>query len=59
MYVHFKVFEDIENQIYDFIAPKDDSFFTIGIRKLPERWRKVGRIAMENILMIKWSSVFS
>jgi len=34
-------FAEIENWLQNWIASKDESFFRDGIRKLPERWKKV------------------
>jgi len=38
----FTSFAEIENWLQNWIASKDESFFRDGIRKLPERWEKVG-----------------
>jgi len=37
----FISFAEIENWLQNWIASKDESFFRNGIRKLPERWKKV------------------
>jgi len=37
----FTSFVEIENWLQNWIASKDESFFRDGIRKLPERWKKV------------------
>jgi len=38
----FTSFAKIENWFQNWIASKDESFFQDGIRKLSERWKKVG-----------------
>jgi len=38
----FISFAEIENWLQNWIASKDESFFRNGIRKLSERWKKVG-----------------
>jgi len=39
--VHFRKVEKVQKWIDVFIKSKDETFFTVGIHKLPERWRKV------------------
>jgi len=38
----FTSFAEIENWLQNWIASKDELFFRDEIRKLPERWEKVG-----------------
>jgi len=38
----FTSFAEIENWLQNWIASKDESFFQDGIRKLSDRWEKVG-----------------
>lgn len=37
----FTSYEQCKKWVDDWIASKDESFFRVGIRKLPERWEKV------------------
>ncbi|EGI63904.1 Mariner Mos1 transposase, partial [Acromyrmex echinatior] len=38
---HFQSYEEVKNWIDSWIASKDDQFFRLEIRTLPERWEKV------------------
>jgi len=37
----FTFFAEIENWLHNWIVSKEESFFRDGIRKLPERWKKI------------------
>ena len=45
----FTSYEDTKKWVNSWIASKDESFFRLGIRMLPERWEK-WRLAMDNTL---------
>ena len=40
-YVRFKIFEEVQKWVNDFLASQDESFFAEDFRELPKRWLKV------------------